>query len=315
MTKSTDNVEPTVPMGRRKLLDLDDAEIPSQVDELPDRTFCPSAEARFRWARQHEEYLIADVQNVMALKPFVLKSHHSEDRREWWLTIEFTDALPLLRWALMLGDTIHSYRVSLDHVMWEMATRASGPGGPPKPRTVSFPIYENEQKFANWKKRLGIDFEPIVWERIELLQPYTQHEQFKGIATNLALLSNLNNMDKHRVVPMVAFAESSGALRGRFEPQGVPWTDMRVLPEQPLCTGAEMMRLRFEQPMTVVELDAVSNLEAALQTDEAPGHQPTTLSQLLITLRLAVHYVLHELSTVFSSPWSRDSLKETTSER
>jgi len=311
--RRTEGRVPAVPLGRRRLLDLDDADLPAHLDELPERTFCPSAEARFRWGRQQEEHLIADVQTFMASEPFVLHQHNSEDRREWWMTIEFTKALPLLRWSLAFGDTIHSYRVCLDQVMWEIATRASGPDGPPNPRAVSFPVCENERRFAEWRKRLGIELEPIVWERIELLQPYTKREQFRGIGTQLALLSRLNNEDKHRVVPVVALAESSASLGGRTEPEGVQVTYRRVVPEQPVRTGAEMVRLRFEQPMTAVELDAVSNLEAALQTDDGSA-QPTTLSQLLIGLHQTVHYAVHELSTVFTAPWSRRSMSEAADE-
>lgn len=177
----------------------------------------------------------------MASDPFELIQHNSDDRRYWWLTIEFTRPLPLLRWALTFGDTIHSYRVGLDHMMSEIARQASG-GEPPNPKAVSFPVCRTEQGFTNWRRGLGIELEPIVWERIELMQPYATHTALRGLGNQLFLLARLNNDDKHRVVPVLALAESSAGLGGRAEPEGVDSTYQRVVPSNPCALAQRWAR-------------------------------------------------------------------------
>lgn len=224
----------------------------------------------------------------MASRPFVLHQHNDDERREFWLTIEFLRPPPLLQWALLLGDALHSYRVALDHAMWEVAVRHNDPSPPPKPRQVSFPICEHEAGFRGWLKGLKFDLPAEFVEWLRQLQPFGTQ------GSGLARLAELNNTDKHRVLPVIALSEPSASLGLDARPRDAKCAYVRAFAEQPLRTGSEMVRLRFDRPMERVELHQESHLEPALPQHEGEG-MPETLSQLLMGTHQLVWRTLHQL--------------------
>jgi hypothetical protein len=278
-----------LPMGRVRFWDLERDQLPADLDGLDDNPFCPSAVARYRWGRHLEEGLIVHAAEYMASDPFILHQHNDDERREFWLTIEFLAPPPLLWWGLMLGDALHSYRVALDHMMWEVAVRQSDPEPPPKPKNVSFPICRSEKGFAGWLRGLGFDLNADFVEWLRQLQP------FGPSGSGFAELAGLNNADKHQVLPIIALTESSAAFGGELRPRAARATPVRVLPEQPLQTGSEMFRWRFDEPMEHVEMRHEPNLEPALPPREGEVAFPESLSQLMMGLQQLVQRTLHEL--------------------
>lgn len=289
-----------------KLLDLEGTEIPPGLDKFQPTPFAPSAAARYRWGRQQEERLVADIQMFMARRPYTYHQHNDEARLEWWLTIEFTDALPLVEWSLRFGDVIHSYRACLDHLMWEAVSRTAGDGGPPDPRAVSFPVYDTPKQFEAWRRRLKVDLDPRFLHRVSLHQPYNTKGPLQGVGEVLASLTRLNNIDKHRILPIMALGETSGRIGGRSEPADVPGRMIRVLATPPLRTGSELVRYRFEQPMDLVEIDFDTELEAAVPLPgDGDRFSPSTMSQLLISYHQVVYGTLFDLGIAFERPGAR----------
>lgn len=296
------NREPQPPKGRSRLWNLDNVPLPADLDgiEAP-YDFSPSATARFRWGRHFEERLIAHAAEYMASEPFRLHQHHDDERREFWITIEFIEAPPLLEWALMLGDVLHSYRVALDHVMWEIAVRHNHPDPPPKPRAVSYPIYRDDKKFNDWLKSLKFDLPEEFVEILRAHQPYGSH------GSGFAELADLNNTDKHQVLPVIALAEQTSRMGGRSEPDGARSQYLRLEPDQPLRTGSEMVRMRFDQPMKHVELDYRPQLAPALPRTGDKAHlRPWLLSDMLTGLGQLAHRGVLELPHQYlGSPGAR----------
>lgn len=116
------------------------------------------------------------------------------------------DPLILLR----VGDCIHNLRQSLDHLAYQLAIVARRADPPPNEETTGFPIVEAKpvpgdrprkrfddglaEKIA--RKR---DMPPGMYTALEGLQPY-----HGGDRELLAVLSKLDNLDKHRSPPVVA---------------------------------------------------------------------------------------------------------------
>lgn len=294
--------EPQPPRGRSRLWNLDNVPLPAHLDGIESPyDFSPSATARYRWGRHVEERLIAHAAEYMACEPFRLHQHNDEERREFWITIEFVEPPPLLEWALLLGDALHNYRVALDHVMWEIAVRHNYPKPPPKPEQVSYPIYRDEKGFNKWLKSLRFDLPDEFVEILRAHQPYGSH------GSGFAELADLNNADKHQVLPVIALAEQTSRTGGRSEPEEARSEWLRVMPEQPLRTGSEMVRMRFDQPMELVELDYLPTLVPALpRTGDAAHLRPWPLSDMLTGLRQLAHRGVLELPYQYmESPGAR----------
>lgn len=109
---------------------------------------------------------------------------------------------PPFEWGLTVGEFAHCLRSGLDNLLWQVILAR---GGTPKDKVTQFPIFEHETpydtgKAQRWTKGVSVD----DWAFIEAAQPW--HE---GPAWNarhpLAMLADLNNVDKHRFVH-VAYA-------------------------------------------------------------------------------------------------------------
>jgi len=113
--------------------------------------------------------------------------------------------------AARVGDVVHNLRSALDHLAFQLARGESLT--PEQQRKVQFPIFDCEKDFRR-KCYLG-DIAPEHRKIIEKLQPYHglagRPDSWSGpYIHQLALLRDLDNMDKHRILtPTLAVPWSS----------------------------------------------------------------------------------------------------------
>lgn len=99
---------------------------------------------------------------------------------------------PVAEWALVLGDAVHCVRSALDALAWEL-THLNG-RVPSNERQVAFPLDKKPAQFKN--RRAHLDTVPgDVFARIEAVQPFHAPDPEHSL---LALISDLDNQDKHR---------------------------------------------------------------------------------------------------------------------
>ncbi len=112
---------------------------------------------------------------------------------------------PPVEISLMLGDFIHNLRSSLDYLSRELVHAAGrspidGIGG------TTFPILK---KAANKE----LDIKPGTWPEaraiLERVQPYSDPEK-RGDRHPLAMLNELDNKDKHRLLNVTALSGAGG---------------------------------------------------------------------------------------------------------
>jgi hypothetical protein len=100
------------------------------------------------------------------------------------------------RWPLVIGDCLHNVRAALDHLAWQLVI-ASGR----RPTTdTAFPL--NPTRKAAVVPKLS---KPIR-RQVKAVAPNTERDW-------LGILANLDNVDKHRTVLVVA-AHNTGARQG-----------------------------------------------------------------------------------------------------
>lgn len=132
---------------------------------------------------------------------------------------------PPLMW-LLFSDAVNQLRAILDKIAWHFTSEASGPLSVGSARLVSFPIYEDEQKFDNWIARIrkagiaSFGNSSAFGRRVRSLQPFAdtssvipeRQTPFADCLTGsnpssahaLQLLQGYSNGDKHRSLTMTA---------------------------------------------------------------------------------------------------------------
>lgn len=169
--------------------------------------------------------------------------------------------------SIISGDYAHNLRSALDHLVWQLVKVSGAKPGP----WNSFPIYGNKDDFIRdvkerAKKRgpgplAGIDKRGPIWALIESCQPYTHTElppwlpsdianrdRWPPRFSNLAILTALNNVDKHRTIHgFSVFPDKRHSIN-----ESLDWNPDAVLVEQktreswePLEDNAELARFRF----------------------------------------------------------------------
>jgi hypothetical protein len=125
-------------------------------------------------------------------KPYVIRSEFRPDSSEYVFTIQ-VEREPPPRLGLLLGDFAHNLRSALDHLVCQLALLK----GPTDCSTTQFPICGRSQEFRNregdWLKGVASGHRTTI----ENIQPYKSRSPSDHA---LAILSWLDNIDKHRVV-------------------------------------------------------------------------------------------------------------------
>ena len=100
------------------------------------------------------------------------------------------------RLAIALAEAVHTFRVCLDHLAYQLAVRDAGSDPPPNERRIMFPIVADHQSFVNLQGRL-VDLAPRSVQFLEKQQEY-KRRSFDDDARYLLILDEIENLAKHR---------------------------------------------------------------------------------------------------------------------
>jgi hypothetical protein len=177
-----------------------------------------------------------------------------------------------------IGDVLHNLRSCLDSVAFELAQRSSGGAMSPKQeKAIYFPICEDSDAFEDFlghKHRAGVFGEHEV-KALRCAQPFALREEFAkhGVSlptteaeeykiNELARLERLNNLDKHRYLPMlgwhfsIAYGIKDGPIPNRCRLQRlVAFSDGDVI-GQAMWSGPgpdPVGNLKIEMDLTLAE--------------------------------------------------------------
>jgi len=175
--------------------------------------------------------------------------------------VEYVPALPPAV-GVRLGDALHNFRSSLDHLVWQLAVLNT-----PEPfDKTQFPIADTPEEFSRQGWRIP-DLRDEHRNLVEHFQPYNRG----GDASPLEQLRDLSNTDKHRVInPMLVTptlvgidftasnctVEEVTPLSGYALQVGTAFARIRVPPE---CTDPRVQMSGHLIPD--VMLDSQSSLE------------------------------------------------------
>jgi hypothetical protein len=115
-----------------------------------------------------------------------------------------------VHWGLLLGDIVHNYRSSLDHLAWALYKRCGTTVTEKQERFIYFPLADERIKFNNSLKSKLSGVRRTDIAIVRRYQPYkTDKRNLDRHVLNV--LEDLSNADKHRVIqPIQAVPERAG---------------------------------------------------------------------------------------------------------
>jgi hypothetical protein len=129
---------------------------------------------------------------------------------EFGVHLVFHERYPInLNWALILGECLHSFRCSLDHLVYALSEKHTGVPLPTHVEEGSeFPIHGPKPLGAGTaQKKIGAT-DPGAQAIIKGLQPHLDADYRLN---PLWVLHDLDRRAKHRVIPLIV-ASGSGAM-------------------------------------------------------------------------------------------------------
>jgi hypothetical protein len=166
-----------------------------------------------------------------------------EPETGWWRFYWQVLKPPPVDLPLIFGDLLTNLRGTLDYLAWQLVLLS---GQQPTDRTA-FPIVKEGK---NWGSACGDRLAGInaQWvSMVESLQPY--HRLDAPELHPLAVLDHVNNINKHRALPITVMRLQSwkpsigGDIGGRT-------VQFEIRPLQPVEDGAEFYAVRFEPTLT-----------------------------------------------------------------
>jgi hypothetical protein len=157
---------------------------------------------RLARAEDHLRLLKAAIDSYMGTEPYEIYVQKDGSTGEGTVHIvERRPVPPVL--SLVVGDTVHNLRSTLDHLTWQLAQLL----GPPQfPERVVFPVcgYLDTPGKKSWRsvsKQALKEVIPAARPVFDDLQPY--HQADAHVDHPLWLLNELWNFDKHRQLILV----------------------------------------------------------------------------------------------------------------
>jgi hypothetical protein len=161
----------------------------------------PSHRLKLERAAQQFETLKALSEKWAKRKPIVIVRDFDAQTEEYVQRVRVRKPLDPTA-PLLVGECVHGLRQALDYLAYQLAIVVSGEDPPPNADTTQFPITTSRQRFdGGIAQKIGkaTSMPAGLYEALEQMQPY-----LGGHRELLGYLRELDDIDKHRFLPVVA---------------------------------------------------------------------------------------------------------------
>ena len=190
----------------------------------------------------------------------VVATEYNPQSRRYALRMRIPQ-LPPDDWGVATGEIAHNFRAALDNLVWQLALLDNNEGyllGLKRAEKPQFPIYIDAKTF----QYQGIQCLAKEHQAtIERSQPY--HAGREAATQPLTLLQELNNADKHRVLPVTVIRNLSYGY-GTFGPphceEPFIWLPEVTLADGALIAWACQCRIPYPQLNANVNVGQLSEI-------------------------------------------------------
>src|ERR1022692_7857 len=112
-----------------------------------------SVNAKVSRSIAHADALRQEVRTWFESNPDLITCENNSDNTVYRVLAHIKTPPPRERWGLMIGDSVHNLRSSLDHLVYAIAVLESGKTPPPDENRLAFPITDTATDFHSAAKR------------------------------------------------------------------------------------------------------------------------------------------------------------------
>lgn len=222
---------------------------------------------RQKIARANEHYEVFQIERdrFIETKPCAYRQEADVDRGQTLWRVIGEPKMPPPHLVSVIGDSLQNFRSALDHLAWQLVES----NGLIKPtRQTAFPIFNNPDVYKRYAPTKLKGMSDGAKTAIKDLQPCFGRNAHRNFT--LWNLENLNNVDKHRHLNVVAAATAGGSwdgIKGDVFLHDGPLEDGTVVARY----GAENVNVYFGLVLDVAFRDA-----------EPPGGIDSLVSAILV---------------------------------
>ena len=174
---------------------------------------------------------------------------------------------------LLAGEVAHQLRSALDHLVWQLVVANTGQG--PQGTKSSFPIFLTEAGYIGRAPAMIAGVSAEAQTRIQAAQPY--HAGGDAECTLTWVVHELNNTDKHRVIPITTTYSFVGHVRMRkLDGRQVDIVPPKDEVREPLHDGMEIARVPVTDGMDGAKFDIPIGFDVAFEQLGGVRRQPAT---------------------------------------
>lgn len=183
-----------------------------------------SVRAKMARSQEHTQSLEKEIRDWLKRKPYSLLKERNPDCTRYSLVVYVNEAPPFQRWSLIAADCLSNLASALDHLIYAIACHEAHPQGisDKVARNLAFPITDDCDRWRQDIKRGRLEgISKSVRAEIFKVQPYCRLHP--TLRPPLAILRDLNNFNKHRLLWLVYGAPLAGNF-GFYGPDEANWT-------------------------------------------------------------------------------------------
>lgn len=233
--------------------------------------------AKVRRARFHAAELVAAVQTEIPSAPYRIRSESDHGTGTFLILAEtnpeFT-GIPI-DLPLIAGEAAHQLRSALDHLVWQLVV--ANTGAPPGGNRSGFPIFKTQAGYEQRAPSMIAGVSDAAAGRIRAAQPFNAGDGAERVLT--WILHELNNADKHRLIPVVLDHTSVVHVHLRKRDGSlIEVVPVREELREPLRDGLEIARLSITDIADGDSLDVPFGFDLAFeQLGDVQRHPATQL--------------------------------------
>jgi hypothetical protein len=213
------------------------------------------------------------VRNFTDQAPYKVRGEHNPETNEVVFVAEANhDCPPIpLDLSLIAGEVAHQLRSALDHLIWQLVLAHTGQA--PQGTKSGFPIFKTEAGFEQRAGSMIAGVSDRAAERIRGAQPYHLGADAESALT--WVIHELNNTDKHRLIPVAVEHTSVGSVAMTTD-EGVvseilPWQEHV---REPLHDGVEIARVQIPEGSSGARFDIPLGFDVAFEQLGAVRRHP-----------------------------------------
>ncbi|MGH2967150.1 MAG: hypothetical protein ACRDMH_17465 [Solirubrobacterales bacterium] len=220
-----------------------------------------------------------------------LTGEKNDERTEFRFYVEYDPLPDPVRWALLIGDTVHNLRAALDHVVYECSETSARD-------RCEFPIFIDRKEFVGHLYKIRGIKNPDVRALLEAAQPW--QVPLKPLDHHLWIIQRLDIDDKHKLlVPVALFPRGLSAhVKVTYPSPPSAGTAYELGIEQPIALEqhALLATVRVPQPAVEVLLELDLQVGVGIRLEGSrPRGVTETLGELCRYTRRLIEQIRDEL--------------------